>query len=251
MRDPNRVATADLIRAYGQPYEGQVRFFRQLLKEPTPVWGLDIVRDQGGALFDGSLQLNAVDQAIDRRYPKEKYSSANTSNKEVARLIVECAKGSLVQSRRYPPVSPMSLGKTILIMGRCDFYYVENEVPKIVFIQARKTKAPDLDQMKVLAAVMRETLITRDFERRKALVEVLDFGANKHGVRHCRLLSSDQLTPMSADQLNETLRGLEQALQEAVAATDWRNLKAKDDRRREKMDEKRRSRQPPEDPPLL
>ncbi|TYC64922.1 hypothetical protein FMN63_20960 [Stappia sp. BW2] len=134
-------------------------------------------------------------------------------NAEVVRLAAPEAFGRKAQVFQLPKRS-FHFGKDRAAPFRVPFFFVENEVIKICFLQPRKNGGLNLEQCGGLFTVLKKHLLDQEFYGEKTDIEYIDVSApNKKEARKKTVYSLNDISLWNDEKLSNHLTIISQALE--------------------------------------
>ncbi len=143
---------------------------------------------------------------------KEKTKQGRISNSEIVRHAAPLAFGRSSQVFDLPP-RKFSFGQNRFAAYRIPFFFVENGVVKLYFVQPRKEHGPTFDQLGMIAKIHSKYLLGIEFFGQPSNVEYVDLGTlEKKGPRIVRSYSLSELNIWSDKKLTDRLTLISEAL---------------------------------------
>lgn len=155
--------------------------------------------------------LHRLDSLLDA-CRHEKTRQGRISNSEIIQLAAPKAFGRSTQVFDLPP-SKFSFGRTRRAAYRIPFFFVEDRVVKLYYVQPRKEHGPSFDQLGMVAKVHKKYLLETEFYDQPANLEYVNLGAlEKKGPRVVRTHSLDNLNLWTDKRLEDRLTLISEAL---------------------------------------
>ncbi len=199
----------DLARAEGHTRDEMVRSLLSYYKG-------------GGAIFNyisGTLSVKRGYQGLHNisqlvaGTDKEKIKQGRDANAEIVRLAAPVAFGRRTQvfdlaKRRF------AFGRDLHAGYRIPFFFVENGIVKLYFLQPRKSFNLTLSQMSMVATIHKRFLLDTEFYGQPADVEYVDVSADAEtGVRKLNVMSLSDLELWSDTRLSDRLTLISEAIE--------------------------------------
>jgi hypothetical protein len=143
---------------------------------------------------------------------RESTKQGRISNSEIIRLAAPMAFGRSTQVFDLPP-RQFSFGRRRRAAYRIPFFFVEDGVVKLYYIQPRKEHGPTFDQLGMVGKIHKKYLLDTEFFGQVSDLEYLNLGAEeKKGQRVVRSYSLGSLNIWSDEQLADRLTLISEAL---------------------------------------
>lgn len=174
-----------------------------------PFMSYVLSRKLAHGLYSGDLSLSAALNACGR----QKSRQGKISNAEVAKALWADAQHREVychplRSRKY------AIRHDLMITVNPGFYFVEDGLVKIFWLQPWKTFELNEEQLGVLATVIRDTFAVDDFEG--AHLHMLDVSAQGAGARSVKIYDFPDLPTLSSMQMKRTFDRFASAYDEFI-----------------------------------
>ena len=122
------------------------------------------------------LQRLACAAAADGGCDRERTAQGKKSNKEIVELAAPLSFGR--QTRVFDlPRRQFAFGRDFHSPYRIPFFFVEDRVVKLYFLQPRKTCGLNFDELGMVAAIYKNYLLDTEFFGQAADVEFIDLSA--------------------------------------------------------------------------
>jgi hypothetical protein len=219
-RPPPLPVVHDLVRAMRSTHEETVEALLAIFLGTPPPWSYGISRALSGSAYGHEAPLPALLHTV----AVKARTRGRGPNAEVVGLIWDIGKGERVQCHPPHQGRTVSFRHDLAVRGVSNFYYVENRLPTVVFVQPRRGFNPDDWQLGVLGALMRRTLLHGDFA--DATIEMLDFSTQSTGTRVPRQLNLRDLPVISDAELARAMQRVADAYDTIIAMEiDWDGLR--------------------------
>ncbi len=183
----------DLARAQGQTVEEVVEWFRNDYYTGPSVNGNYLTGTRcAKASYRGLHNLPQLLAACD----KEKQKQGKRSNSEVVELAAPVAFGRSTQVFDLPR-RQFAFGRDLYANYRIPFFFVENGIVKLYYLQPRKGSNLTFDELSMVATIYKRYLLDTEFFGQTSDVEFVDVSANggKHRSLHIFSLKDLELWP--------------------------------------------------------
>lgn len=143
---------------------------------------------------------------------QERTKQGRISNGEIIRLAAPLAFGRSTQVFDLPP-RQFAFGRKRRAAYRIPFFFVEDGIVKLYFVQPRKQHGPTFDQLGMVAKIHKKYLLETEFFGQVSDVEYVNLGAEEtNGPRLLRSYSLDRLVIWSDKRLEDRLTLIAEAL---------------------------------------
>ena len=210
----NRIPGApDFARLISDDPEAILAGLKEHYSRPRIGWSYQWVQRNSRKIYSGELTEASINE-----YQASGKRKGAKSNVEVALLLRQSAIG---RSFQCFPIKPrrVKISREHSLTVSPPFYFVENGVVKIFWLQPRRTFALDDQQAGVLAALLRLSHFRDDFE--DARLELYDASAPDGKNREPRVLGLSDLPVVSDRELTRAMEAFVWAY-EQVRYTNFR-----------------------------
>ena len=146
---------------------------------------------------------------------REKNKTGRASNEEIVTLAAPLAFGRRTQVHQLPR-RQFAFGQDMRAGFNVPFFFVEDGVVKLYYVQPRKTAGPTVDQLAMIATIHKRYLLDREFYGLPTDVEYVNLSEDPiTHKRDVRVYSLSSLKLWSDERLNERLTLISAALQQA------------------------------------
>lgn len=194
MKIPPLPASHDLVRLDRSTEAETVEAVLSHLRRSRPPWNYELARKMAPAALAGELPLSALEKACKSARTTEIGRKANF---EVLEAIRTHGIGRSIQCYRMAD-GYLKATKDVTIKIAADFYYVEDGIPKVLWLQPRRSYSLNQPQLGTFCTLLRMTLLRGDFA--DADVEILDLSASPGTTRAPRVMSVRELPYVSQEQ---------------------------------------------------
>jgi len=166
----------DICRAEGETVPELVSWFVHYFEEESCPWnyrrGTRITKTSYRGLHRLDLLLAGCDQ--------ERTKQGRKSNRELVQLAAPLAFGRNTQVFDLPP-RRFHFGRDRNAAYRVPFFFVENGIIKLYFVQPRKHNGPDYRALCMVGTIQKKYLLDTEFYGQRADVEFVNIGALEKG----------------------------------------------------------------------
>jgi len=163
--------------------------------EGRPPFSYDFVRRMAKSLFSGEVSLGQVQKSCELRV----HPAGRKQNSEVSELVWQAAQGRSFMCHDLSP-RKFYIQKEQAIFVRPLFYFVENGVVKILWLQPRRRYGLSVNQLGILGSVIRHTFLVDDWA--EATVQILDCSCPEGGsARALQMYEIEDLPILPDDKL--------------------------------------------------
>jgi hypothetical protein len=199
---------SDLACVQGETVEQVVGWLTRYYEEDGCPWNY---RTGTKAIKAGYRGLHRLDLLM-ASCAKEKTRQGRISNAEIIRLAAPIAFGRSTQVFDLP-TRQFAFGRTRRAAYRIPFFFVENGIVKLYYLQPRKQNGPTFDQLGMIAKIHKKYLLDTEFFGQVSDVEYVSLGAEEpKGPRVVRSYSLDTLELWSDGRLADCLTLISEAL---------------------------------------
>lgn len=171
----------------------------------------------------GTTAIKAAYKGIDRldlllaSCQQIKSKQGRSSNNEIIQLAAPKAFGRSIQVFDLPP-RKFAFGRKRHAGYRIPFFFVEDGIVKLYYLQPRKEHGPSSDQLGMVAKIHKQYLLDSEFFGQASNVEYVNLGAlEKKGPRVVRTHSLGTLNVWSDERLEDRLTLISEALDQMEA----------------------------------
>ncbi|MBP0492780.1 hypothetical protein [Roseomonas indoligenes] len=199
-----------------------------LRRRPVP-WNYQKSRDLAPYAFERKVPLTAL-RAACLSIPTETGRSANW---EVVQMVRAASAGREVRCHATPD-GLFRVRRDLAIRVAANFYFVEGERTKILWLQPRRGYALNEAQLGMFGALARMALLVEHFET--AELEILDLSAPEpKAARVSRILHLSDLPAVSDDDVEAAIQRVVSAYDAIVAMNlDWDALRGRTTKRKDR-----------------
>jgi hypothetical protein len=198
----------DLARVEGDTVDQVVEWLTEFFEAEGCPWNY---RSGTKAIKAGYKGLHRLDLLL-AGCQKEKTKQGKISNSEIVRLGAPLSFGRATQVFDLPP-RKFAFGRDRKAAYRIPFFFVEDGVIKLYYVQPRKKHGPNLDQMCMIATIHKRYLLDTEFFGQRTDVEYVNLSVlEEKGPRVCRKYTLGRLDLWSDARLADRLTLISEAL---------------------------------------
>lgn len=201
----------DLARIAGVTKDEMVQWLIAYYNRPDIPWNYICGRK---CIIEAYKGLHALPLLV-AGCAREKNNVGRDSNEQIVTLAAPLAFGRKTQVHQLPR-KQFAFGQDLRAGYNVPFFFVEDGVVRLYYVQPRKTAGPSVDQLSMVATIHKRYLLDREFFGLPTDVEYVNLseGPITHR-RDVRVYSLSSLTLWSDQRLKERLTLITAALNEA------------------------------------
>ena len=198
----------DLARAKGETVPELVEWFVDYHEEGGCPWNYRNGTKITKASYKGLHRLDLLLAGCE----KEKTKQGRKSNRELVELAAPLAFGRSTQVFDLP-ARRFHFGRDRNAAYRIPFFFVENGIIKVYFLQPRKNNGPNIDELGMIATIQKRYLLDTEFYGNPVDVEFVSLGSSMEGgPRVLGSYSLEKLKLWSDKRLADRLTAISEAL---------------------------------------